>query len=271
MAEPHLVVGGHAARRHRWFVLAVLAAAAVVAVVAVPSPNWLGSAQPEPGGSAAPGAAAGTAGARSAIPELEVAPLLPPLSGEPRGPVREDEDAPDGEADGDQRPHGVELLADPAHHGQDQPVAHLAPAPPSSRDPGGPPGARVAAAFVAAVPPEWRAAIPVKLSLRQGSQSRAYTDGEVEVALAHATGEWPRLLAITAHEFAHQLAFRRGTGAYLGAPPAGWEHDGGPAAEVWADCVAKALTGYDLRSYGGPPCSGRALESASAYLAAGPA
>lgn len=272
MAEPHLVVGVPAARSGRGLVLAVLLMAVLVAAVAAPSPSWLGSADRDPLGVSAtdePGRAPAT---RATIPALGATPVLPPLVRRPddRYDVRVEHSGNHvGHVDraAEMDPHAVSDTTRPAPL---RPDADLVALRRSVEDPGGPPAGRVAAALAAAVPGAWREAVPIRLSIRSGSQSRAYTDGEIQVAIAHASGEWSRLVAVAAHEFAHQIAFRHGTGAHLGAPPAGWG-DGGPlVAEAWADCVAAALTGYQLRSYGIGPCEGQALDSAAAFLAAGP-
>ena len=50
------------------------------------------------------------------------------------------------------------------------------------------------------------------------------------------------------HEFGHLVAYRMGSGAYVGAPPAGFPASGN-AAEVWGDCFAWAVTGFQYTAH----------------------
>jgi hypothetical protein len=150
------------------------------------------------------------------------------------------------------------------------PVPGASALPAVVADPVGPLSRRVEVALDAVVPGAWREAVAVRLSLVPGSRSRAWTDGEIEISEFHAAGPWDRLLAVVAHEFGHQIAFRHGSGAYLGAAPEGWAEVGPRPEERWADCVAGALTGVPLRAEGREPCVGAPLETAASILAAGP-
>lgn len=164
------------------------------------------------------------------------------------------------------------------------PAAPLAPALPAPAPPpeepaaAAPPGPapalpieRVEQAFVEAVPPAWRAALPVQLRLTDGATSYATSPDLVIIGRTHAEGRWSHLLSVVAHEFGHLVAFRWGSGEYTGAAPAGWPDPGhGPSAEAWADCVAEAFTGIVDPSYGMPPCPQGSLEWTRQWLAAGP-
>ena len=77
--------------------------------------------------------------------------------------------------------------------------------------------ARSQAAFDGAVPANWRQAIPVQMSIIEGSTSLSWTDGRLEVGTVHATGDWARLGAVMGHEFGHHV--RSGTEPRLGSAP----------------------------------------------------
>ena len=131
--------------------------------------------------------------------------------------------------------------------------------------------ARAQAAFDGAVPTAWRQAVPVQLSIIEGSTSLSWTDGRLEVGTVHATGEWARLGAVMAHEFGHHVAFRYGAQAELGAAPAGWPPSGEVPVERWADCVSNTFTGYGYASHGQAPCSGSSQTWTNDWLVPGPA
>jgi hypothetical protein len=95
------------------------------------------------------------------------------------------------------------------------------------------------------------------LKVIAGSTSYASSRGEISIGSYHASGRWSHLESVT--------------GAYGGAPPAGWPDPGwGATAEEWADCVSLAFTGIVDPSYGMPPCDGDSLSWTQSYLAAGP-
>lgn len=148
----------------------------------------------------------------------------------------------------------------------------VAPAPTAPAPP--PPPADLQAmvddAFRRAVPAGWRAAVPARISVIDGSTSWASTDGTIKVARSHVTRGDEVLRVTLAHEFGHLIAFRHGTQGYLGAPPAGWPSFSSNPAESWADCVSRAMTGSPLPSHGLPPCPASSLTWTSSWLADGP-
>jgi hypothetical protein len=75
-----------------------------------------------------------------------------------------------------------------------------------------------------------------------GDTSWATTDGTIKVGQWHVDQGGSILCWTFAHEDGHLWAFRYGTQAYLGAPPAGFASGD---VETWADCYAFVLTGYD--------------------------
>jgi hypothetical protein len=129
---------------------------------------------------------------------------------------------------------------------------------------------RVERSFEAAVPGAWRLAVPVRLAISDGQYSWAHTSGLIEVASAHAAGDLAGLGDLLAHEFGHLIAFRYGTQAYAGAPPAGWPGTGPRPEEAWADCVQRAFTGRATGTHGQQPCDGGALAWTTEWLAKGP-
>jgi hypothetical protein len=145
------------------------------------------------------------------------------------------------------------------------PVATEPAAEPTAADDD--PIARAEAALAAVVPARWRSAVPVRFVIIAGSISRSHDDGLIEVATGHLDGPLPRLQFVLAHELGHQLAYRFGTGAYLGAGPAGFPAAGAHPEEYWADCVATAFTGTALE---GHDCAPDALAFTTAWLGAGP-
>jgi hypothetical protein len=75
---------------------------------------------------------------------------------------------------------------------------------------------------------------------------------------------------VVVHEFGHLLAWRFGTDAFNGAGPAGFPYAGRAPEEMWADCVAQALTGTSYPTAGLGGCPGDALAFTGQWLAAGP-
>lgn len=91
-----------------------------------------------------------------------------------------------------------------------------------------------------------------------GATSWATTEGLIKVGQWHVDQGDPILCWTVAHEAGHLYAFRYGTQAYLGAPPAGFASGD---VETWADCAAFVWTGYDR---GG--CGAELAASARAVL-----
>jgi hypothetical protein len=129
---------------------------------------------------------------------------------------------------------------------------------------------RATSALSASVPATWRSAVPHQLAIIDGLHSRASTNGLLSISRTHARGSWDVLRMVTAHEFGHLIAFRYGTGEFLGAAPEGWPYSGPQPEEMWADCVATAFTGLTLSSHGLSPCPTSTLSWTRAWLAAGP-
>jgi hypothetical protein len=130
---------------------------------------------------------------------------------------------------------------------------------------------RIQALFQSAVPAEWRAAIPVQFELIDGNTSYGSSDGTIRISSDHANGRESLLTATIAHEFGHLIAFRYGSQAFSGAAPEGWPSYSDAPEEAWADCVSRALTGYDLPSHGLPSCDGDSLSWTADWVASGPA
>lgn len=163
----------------------------------------------------------------------------------------------------------TEAPATPAPAPSPEPSPPPPPAPaPVVAPPAEPsPEERIHAALAEAVPGRWRDQIRPHLELIEGSTSWATTPATLSISRTHAEGRWSRLLAVTAHEFGHLIAFAYGTQAYLGAPPEGWPDPGhGDPAEAWADCVAEAFTGIVDPSYSMPPCPPPTLEWTATWL-----
>ncbi|MDP1821427.1 MAG: hypothetical protein Q8K58_16230 [Acidimicrobiales bacterium] len=119
------------------------------------------------------------------------------------------------------------------------------------------------------VPARWLAVVPARISVIGGSTSWSHDDGTMDMALGHLAD--PDLARFTiAHEWAHLAAWKFGTNAYSGAPPAGFPYDGAMPEEMWADCIGIALSGVHQRSHGLPRCPGGALSFAGAWITAGP-
>jgi hypothetical protein len=129
---------------------------------------------------------------------------------------------------------------------------------------------RATSALHASVPATWRSAVPHQLTIIDGPYSRASTNGLISISSTHARGSWDVLRMVVAHEFGHLIAFRYGTGEFLGAGPAGWPYSGPQPEEMWADCVATAFTGLTLSSHGLSPCPASTLDWTRAWLSNGP-
>lgn len=124
-------------------------------------------------------------------------------------------------------------------------------------------------ALSSVVPAAWRDTVHPWFVLIEGYTSWSSTTGRIRIARFHASGPYERLRAIVAHEWGHQVAFRYGTKAYLGAPPAGWPYQGDRPAEAWGDCVAQTLTGLNPSRRVGE-CDDAALQFIRDWLARGP-
>ena len=120
------------------------------------------------------------------------------------------------------------------------------------------------------VPARWLAALPVQVTVIGGKTSWSSWGGLIEIGDWHLTSSVERAKSVLAHEWAHQVAWHYGTDEYNGAPPAGFPYNGPIPEEMWADCVAQALTGWSNPSHGLGGCPGAAVSFASSFLAAGP-
>ena len=129
---------------------------------------------------------------------------------------------------------------------------------------------RTARAFATAVPDRWRSDIPIHFESGEGWTSWAYPGGRIVIGRQHAEARFELLVDVVAHEFGHQIAFRYGSGAYLGAPPTGWPSPDHHPAEAWADCVQTVFTGRSNPSHGLPACGGDRLAWAAEWLASLP-
>ena len=118
------------------------------------------------------------------------------------------------------------------------------------------------------VPRDWPG--DVRWTAGRGLTSLSWpAPAKVQVGLGHATGPWPKLRFVMAHEWGHHMAFRYGTHNYLGAPPAGWP--GPQNAELFANCVAEArVPGYWQNVHGVGRCPAAALAWVRTWLAAPP-
>jgi hypothetical protein len=125
-------------------------------------------------------------------------------------------------------------------------------------------------ALASAIPPRWLSVVDPRLELIGGATSWSSTDGTIRVSRYHAQGPYERLRAVLAHEWGHQVAYRYGTRAYLGAPPDGWPYQGPRPAEAWGDCVAQTLTGINPSRHPGE-CTQESLQYIRDFLARGPA
>ncbi|MFL6203920.1 MAG: hypothetical protein ACJ739_01070, partial [Acidimicrobiales bacterium] len=145
--------------------------------------------------------------------------------------------------------------------GSEPTLAGTAPGDPGTGDLVG----RAKAALESVVPGSWRQAVPVTLAIIEGSTSLSWTDGHIDVGTVHATGDWTRLQAVMGHEFGHQVGFRYGSQAHVGAAPTGWPPSGEvPVEEAWADCVSGSYISYY-------PCGGSSQPWTVDWMAAGPA
>jgi len=109
----------------------------------------------------------------------------------------------------------------------------------------------------------------VRIEVISGGTSWSHDNGIMELAQGHLSSDSNARFTI-AHEWAHQVAWKYGTNAYNGAPPAGFPYTGAIPEEMWADCAAIALTGISMRSHGLPICPSDSVAFASSWLAAGP-
>jgi hypothetical protein len=152
------------------------------------------------------------------------------------------------------------------------PAPVVAPAPPAPAPAPAPlpsPSDRFRAAYEAAVPAAWRAAITVSLEPIAGTTSWGWPSGRIQISERHSATE-EALRVTIAHEFGHLIAYRYGTQSPSGAPPAGWPAYSSQPLEAWADCVSRAMTGIDDASHGLPSCSGASLSWTATWLAQGP-
>lgn len=153
------------------------------------------------------------------------------------------------------------------------PPTTVAPAPPPPPDPAPAGGATAAYAMSLVgevIPARWLAVLPVQVNVIAGKTSWSSWGGLIEIGDWHLTSSVTRAKNVLAHEWGHQVAWHYGTDAYNGAPPAGFPYGGPIPEEMWADCVAQALTGWPNPSHGLDRCPGVALAFTSSFLAAGP-
>lgn len=154
------------------------------------------------------------------------------------------------------------------------PAPEPEPAPPAS-DPDPEPepaesdAERVERAYITAVPADWRGAITPTFEIISGSTSWASSTGRISIASDHLRS-FDVLVDVVAHEFGHLIAFRYGSQAYAGAPPAGWPAPSERPEEAWADCVQRVFLGRSNPSHGLPPCDGEQLSAARSWLEQGP-
>jgi hypothetical protein len=126
---------------------------------------------------------------------------------------------------------------------------------------------RVFALYHEAVPDHWEARITPEMYGIEGSTSYAYSPRTIYLAEYHLNSSDRYLQVIIAHEYGHLIAFKYGTGEYLGAPPEGWPPRTDRPEEHWADCVQQVFLGFAEPTRGLPPCEGEQLSWASEYLA----
>ncbi|WP_436794145.1 hypothetical protein [Actinospongicola halichondriae] len=125
------------------------------------------------------------------------------------------------------------------------PAPEPAPAPTPSIDPGPAAGLeRARAAIEAYVPARHRDRVDYVLEWIPGNTSWAWPNRLVQIGAGQADDSWDHIAFVAVHEIGHLVAYEYGTNAYLGAPPTGFP-GAGNAAEVWADCYAFALTGFE--------------------------
>lgn len=109
------------------------------------------------------------------------------------------------------------------------------------------------------VPARWLAVVPARVEVIAGNSSWSNWSGLIEIGDWHLTRSVAKAKNVLAHEWAHQVAWRYGTDAYNGAPPAGFPYNGPLAEEQWADCVAEVLSGVQYPSSGLAPCTSAAV------------
>lgn len=123
--------------------------------------------------------------------------------------------------------------------------------------------------LAAEVPSDWLAALPVDITLIPGRTNYALR-GQLQLATRSLRGR--NAVFLTVHEWGHEVAYQYGTQAFSGAPPTGFPYAGPHPEEVFADCVANALTGATLATGGAFPfCSPDQSAWAGGWLATGPA
>lgn len=157
------------------------------------------------------------------------------------------------------------------------PPPTVAPPPPptdvatTTPDPGtGDLHARAVAALHIAVPDRWLTATPATIEIISGFTSWSRTGGRMQIGRRQVDDSWDHALYVLAHEWAHQAAYRFGSGAYLGAPPSGFPTRGTlRPAEMWAECVAQSFLGFRWDSWY-PHCPPASRQWTDDWLAAGP-
>lgn len=247
--------------------LAVTTDGALALPVEIPRPPTEGTRQEAltpPAPLPAPEPAAPAAAAVAPVPAPAAA-AAAPAPAPPRAPA----EAPEQPA-----PAPVAPAAPPA-----RPAPAPAPAPRQDRPPAQEPAApaqaqsdeeRLGRAYTSAVPAAWRSAITAVFEVIPGSTSWASSTGRISIARDHTAT--PELLAdVVGHEFGHLIAFRYGSQAYAGAPPAGWPAPAERPEEAWADCVQRVFLGRGNPSHGLSPCDGDQLRAAHDWIAQGPA
>jgi len=133
------------------------------------------------------------------------------------------------------------------------------------------PRSRALAALSVSVPSAWAAAVPVHVTVVPGSTSQSSEGGVIRLGAGQLVGSWDHARFIATHEWGHQLAFLYGSQAFFGAPPDGFPYHGVHPEEVWADCVARGLTGVSWPTYGlYPQCDAGLAGWARVWLGAGP-
>lgn len=230
-------------RRWIWYALVTILPVQVLGLVdaAATGPGATNDVLPAAAPLGAAASATPLALAPTTVPPVAAPPVAPPPMAAPPGPAPAVPEPP-------------VLAASPA------------PAPPEAESLED----RRSRAFALAVPDRWRTDIPIQFELGEGWTSWAYPGGRIVVGRRHAQARFELLVDVIAHEFGHQIAFRYGSGAYLGAPPTGWPSPDHHPAEAWADCVQTVFTGRSNPSHGLPPCDGDRLAWASEWLAGNP-
>jgi hypothetical protein len=155
-------------------------------------------------------------------------------------------------------------------------VRTISAARPARRNVPGDPGtadlhARAVAALAVSVSRAWGAAVSVKITVIDGNTSWSSSGGVIRFGRGQLVGSWDHARFIATHEWGHQVAFLYGSQADFGAPPDGFPYHGRHPEEVWADCVARTLTGLSWptdRTY--PRCDADLAGWAGSWLAPGP-